>query len=205
MEILTIIAIVVGPIAAVLVTRWVDRQREQHQRRMDIFRTLMRTRRAPMSAEHVGALNLIEIEYAGDREVISCWKALFSHFGTQHARGDGEQIREGLSPEESGSRERRFGERLTGERLRLLAKLLHAMARRLGFKIEQLEIFEGGYGPQGWQDIETEQTVVRRFVVELALGRRTLPIGVFDYTRASSPLPASPAQDLEADKESPTS
>jgi hypothetical protein len=140
-----------------------------------------------MVPEHVGALNLIEIEYAKDDEVISCWTDLFKHFGTAHPRHPDEQLWSEMSQEERGTRERRFAERLGGERQRLLAKLLHAMARRMRFNIDQLEIFEGGYTPQGWQDFETEQMVVRRFAIELALGRRVLPVGVFDYTRANSP------------------
>jgi hypothetical protein len=48
-EILTLIALVGGPVTAVLLTRYVDQNREKSGRRMDVFRTLMRTRRAPKS------------------------------------------------------------------------------------------------------------------------------------------------------------
>ena len=41
----TIVAVLVGPILAVLITRIIDDQRASKARRMDIFRTLMRTRR----------------------------------------------------------------------------------------------------------------------------------------------------------------
>jgi len=44
-EILTVIALVAGPIMAVLITRYLDDQRTYKARRMDVFRTLMRTRR----------------------------------------------------------------------------------------------------------------------------------------------------------------
>jgi hypothetical protein len=79
----------------------------------------------------------------------------------------------------------RYDARLIDERQRLLAKLLHAMARALGFEIEQLEIFEGGYTPQGWADIDLENTVIRKFFAQLALSQRALPIAVIDYTRPS--------------------
>ena len=39
-----LIATFVGPIAAVLVTRLIDAQREEYQRRLTIFRTLRATR-----------------------------------------------------------------------------------------------------------------------------------------------------------------
>jgi Family of unknown function (DUF6680) len=42
---------------------------------MDIFKTLMPTRRTPMYPEHVGALNLIELEYYKDKTVLAQWRA----------------------------------------------------------------------------------------------------------------------------------
>ncbi|MCC7267939.1 MAG: hypothetical protein IT546_11435 [Caulobacteraceae bacterium] len=46
--------------------------------------------------------------------------------------------------------------------------------------MEQLEIFEGGYSPQGWNDELIEQRAVRRYIIDLALGRRSWPISVLD-------------------------
>jgi hypothetical protein len=77
-----------------------------------------------------------------------------------------------------------FEKRLGQERQSLLAKLLHAMAKALGFKIEQLEIFEGGYTPQFWAEVETEQSIIRKFVVDLAHAKRVVPMGVIDYRSA---------------------
>jgi len=62
-EWINLAAILLGPILAVLVTRFIDSRRETQSRRMEIFKTLMRTRRTPTYADHVGALNLIEVEY----------------------------------------------------------------------------------------------------------------------------------------------
>lgn len=185
MEVVTLIAILVGPVLAILVSRWLDNAREERARKMDIFRTLMRTRRTPVYPEHVGALNLIEIEFAKDEQVMTAWKALLQHFGTNHPRSDNETVNDQMSPEECQQRENNFHDRLYNERQRLLAKLLHAIAKQLGFRVEQLEIFEGGYTPQGWQNIELEQSVIRRFFVDLYLGRRVVPVGVVDYTEGS--------------------
>lgn len=184
MEWLTLLAIVVGPIAAVFVTRWVDARRERHNRRMEIFKTLMRTRRTPMFPEHVGALNLIELEFFKDKDVMDRWRELFRHFGTAHARRQDELVADDTPPEERGIRDQRFYVRLGTERQSHIAKLLHAMAKALRFKVEQLEIFEGGYTPQGWQDVETEQSIVRRLFAEIGMGRRMFPIGVYHFPQA---------------------
>ena len=43
-EIVMAVAVVTGPIAAVLIARDLEKRRVQREQRMDIFRTLMRTR-----------------------------------------------------------------------------------------------------------------------------------------------------------------
>jgi hypothetical protein len=80
-----------------------------------IFRTLMRTRRTPMWPDHVGALNLVKIEFAEESNVIDAWRE-FKHLGTPHARRSDEVASEGMSPEEIGERDRRHYGRLSDER-----------------------------------------------------------------------------------------
>lgn len=185
MELLTIAAILIGPLAAVLTTLWLERRREIYARRMEIFRTLMRTRRLPMSVEHVGALNLVEIEFSKNKEVIDAWRTLLEHFSTEHVRRQEERVESSSTPQEQRSRNERFYKRLADERQRLLAKLLHAIARVMNFKVEQLEIFEGGYTPQGWHDDDQEMRAARRFLLDLYLGRAALPVVVFQHPDAS--------------------
>jgi len=168
MEILTVIAIFMGPISALLVAGYLNAQRERRIRKMDVFRMLMRTRRTPMNTEHVGALNLIEIEFDGVKPVIDRWRELFNHFGAQHQKKENEA-------------DRAFQMRLATERQKILAKLLHAIAKNLKFGVEQLEIFDGGYTPQGWEEIEMQQHAARNYIVDLYLGRRAVPVAVMDY------------------------
>lgn len=132
----------------------------------------------PMSPDHVGALNLVEIEFANDKKVTEKFKALIDHFGTAHARLPNETVGDTMEPSDRSKAEEDFHRRIFRERQELLADLLHAIARNLGFKIEQLEIFKGGYTPQGWEDVEMEQAFIRRFIVDLALGRRAVPVAV---------------------------
>ena len=68
-EIVTIVALVTGPVLAVLIARWMEYRRTRYERRMDIFRTLMRTRRSRLFLDHVSALNLVEIEFRDDNNV----------------------------------------------------------------------------------------------------------------------------------------
>jgi hypothetical protein len=173
-ELLTLIALVAGPISAIFITRHLDDKRQYAARRMDVFRTLMRTRRTVLHPDHIGALNLVEIEYARDPAVLTAWKALFTNFGSSQGRLEAERT-DGIT------------DKREIERQALLTKLLHAMATSLGLKIEQLEIFEGGYTPQFWGNVESDQEVIRKFVVDLAHARAVVPIGVIDYRQVTPP------------------
>ena len=122
---------------------------------------------------------MVEIEFSDNPEVIRTWKALFEHFGQPRPRHHDEELPDGLGEAECLEREKRYNVRIGQERYSLLSKLLHAIGKDLGFKIEQLEIFEGGYTPQGWGAVEDEQTAVRRLFTDIALGRRMFPSASF--------------------------
>ena len=62
-EWITISAIIIGPILAVQVQKLIERYKEKNDRKLNIFKTLMATRGARVSFEHVRALNMIDTEY----------------------------------------------------------------------------------------------------------------------------------------------
>lgn len=173
MGIATIVAVILGPILAVCVTRYIDESRLKQTRRMDVFRTLMRTRRMRLNPDHVGALNLVEIEFYGENAVIESWKAYWTHL-RQALPVDPNQQQQFLRDQEG-----------------LLTKLLHAIAKTLEFNIEQLEIFEGGYVPQGWVDDDQSVRVMRALILEILNGRRGLPIVPMNVA-AHNPYPPAP-------------
>jgi hypothetical protein len=189
----TIAAIVIGPLSAVGGTMWLQHRKELRERQLDVFRTLMRTRRIPLTAEHVGALNLIEIEFHNVPKVLTPFKELMRHLGTAQPRLESEQVTDSMKEQEKISRNNSFWRRLQDERSRLLARLLHAMGNQVGLKTEQLEIFEGGYTPQGWEDDLTEARLIRRYITDLYHGYRVLPVGLIDY-RQSTLTPKSPLE-----------
>lgn len=193
--------VLIGPVAAVFVTRWVDKKREDRSRKLDVFKTLMRTRRNPISPEHVGALNLVELEFAESMEVRSNLEALMKHLGTEQQRLQREVVVEETPKDEAARRNSEFGQRLADERQRLLAKLLHSIGSSLGFKVQQLEIFEGGYTPQGWADVELEQRIIRNYFLDLYTGHRVVPVAVVDYRRQESSEGAETESDTGSSEE----
>lgn len=199
-EIFTLIALIAGPVIAVIIARYMDTRRAKRERRMDIFRTLMRTRRSRLMPDHVGALNLVEIEFKDEAAVITEWKAYFEHLGIDHPKRTDEQVEDKMAQAEKQRRFGKYDERIAKEREKLLAKLLHAISKIMDFEIEQLEIFEGGYFPQAWGDIELQQEAIRRFIVGLAFGNVVLPVAVTDQRKPPSNEPDKKKDDEAAPK-----
>jgi hypothetical protein len=147
-----------GPIAAVLITRYIDWLREKNARRLAIFRTLMATRRTTLSLDHISALNQVELDFQKDRSVMDAYRAYMRNLSTPFDPKDNDRIAQ--------------------ERQSLRTKILSEMAKVLRIHVEQLDIFEGGYIPQRHVDIETEQSAIRQLLIELVEGKRPLPIQI---------------------------
>ena len=170
----TVFAVIAGPTAAVSVTRIIDDSRAQKNRRMEIFRTLMRTRRMPLHFEHVGALNLIEVEFATENPVIDAWKAYLSN------------LSEMLSEQENQRYE------MLERRSKLLAKLIHSIASVVKIDIQQLDILEGNYVPQAWEDDDWRQRAAQNLMIELLLGKRAINVRPETERKKNSPYPPPP-------------
>ena len=69
-DVVTILAIVLGPAGGAALAIWLEKSRAKRDRKLDTFRTLVRTRRTPMWPDHIGALNLVEIEFHDKPQVI---------------------------------------------------------------------------------------------------------------------------------------
>lgn len=164
-EIITTIAIIVGPIAAVQVQVLLERAREEKRRKIQVFTTLMATRATPLSPVHVEALNRIDIEFYKDKEVINAWKALLDSFESY--------------PKDINDKDyQRRVEASNEKSLEMRVKLLYVMANALDYEFDEVHLKKGAYWPQwhGW--IETEQNVIRSGLAQVFAGKSSFPIYV---------------------------
>jgi Family of unknown function (DUF6680) len=159
-----VIATFAGPVMAVYVTRHIDGLRQRRERQLDVFRLLMGSRRAPLSPDRVKALNMAEIEFYGIQPVEEAYREIMKHMNLPRPLPAGWLNRQQT----------------------LLTKLLTEMAKVLGYDLQQLDVLEGGYYPQGYADIETEQQAVRQALVEVLSGRRPLLVS------PAAPAPPAP-------------
>lgn len=171
-----VLATFIGPVAAVLVTRWGDNRRLKLARQREVFDTLMLTRRAAMSFEHVRALNRIELEFSDDRQIMTAFRAYFDNLG------------------EDVPREPDALDRFQGRRRRLFVELVKLIADKHAFAVDRMDLLEGGYHPRGW---ERDEQLVRENALlmnQMLQGRRPLLV-------AAPPPPQMPPHQSEAGHE----
>jgi hypothetical protein len=159
-DVLTIIAILTGPVVALALQRFSEERRDKRQQRFFIFRTLMQYRATVLNHNYVQALNLIDIVFNADtveeKAIRTAWKVLLDHLSTPQ-----------LSP-------------AALERQRQLsANLLLAMGKRLGYELDEVYLKTQAYQPVAHAQIEAEQNELRSLALALLKDQRRLPIAVF--------------------------
>ena len=176
-EVLTIFALIAGPILAVQVQKWIQRARERKLQRLYTFKRLMATRGAILSPGHVEALNMIDLEFAGeeqlDVEVRTAWKEYLDNLGDLPKDPDKAQV------EAWGKRNRDF-----------LANLLVSMGEAVGF--DRVQILKGIYTPVGHTNFELETQAIRRGLVAVLWGDRAIPMDVRTLPPLAAPPPTPP-------------
>lgn len=181
MELLTLFAILLSPLIAVQATAWLQRRRNDRDRRMHIFRTLMGTRAAGLDPNHVAALNMIDVEFYGkdrkSRAVVEACRVYLEH----HNRGN-------VAAEAWGDK-----------RVDLLLDLLQKMGESLGYEMDRVSIRNTSYFPRGYGDQEYESRMIRKYFLDLLEGKRWLPIFATTPNDAAQgePPPQAPQKELE--------
>jgi hypothetical protein len=168
-----VLATATGPIAAILITFWRERRASIRARRLEIFRTLMATRRIPISAQHVNSLNLIEVDFYGCANVQTEWLAYKGHLFAD-------------AVEDDAWREKKE---------RLLANLLCQMAKTLRYNIPAMDIFKGGYAPKGWGHSQGRLLEALEYVHDLAVNNKAIPMWLHGTTQHPAPPPKSTLND----------
>ena len=184
LNILTIVAIVSGPIIALQIQRKLDRERDALSRKLWVFKTLMSFRGTALSPSFVQALNLIDVEFNGgdekEKAVRNAWKVLLDHYW------------------DLGKAKDPNSDALTEKSIQLKAKLLMAMGLCLGYDFDEVLVKKGSYYPTGLGDVEMEQHAIRRGVLNVLSGKGRIPVGVFEEKfppitlEPFAPKPANP-------------
>jgi hypothetical protein len=160
-DLLTIAALVLGPVLAVQVQKFIDRTKEVKNRRLWVFKTLMATRHATLSTDHVAALNRIDLEFDDRRfhNVLEAWRQYFDNLSTP-GRTEHE-VSVWISKNDD-----------------LLAELLFQMGQSLGFKFDRSQIRRNVYSPRWHSKVENDNNAIREKLIEVFDGKRAIPLDV---------------------------
>ncbi len=158
--VLSIIAIITGPLIALGLQRRAEDRREKRQARLWVFRTLMMHRATPLAYSYVQALNLIDVvfnsESKREKTVRTGWKILLNHLTKDQGRPD-------------------FGD----VNRTLTAKLLADMGLCLGYDFDEVYLKEHAYQPIGHGTVEEEQHAIRKLQLQVLQGVRRIPVAIF--------------------------
>lgn len=176
--IVTVWAIYIGPIQAVKVSQKNDELRSARQRQYQIFHNLMKTRRSVLLPEHVSSLNLIQIEFYGDEKIVSSYKKYIDLLSRERPETTDrtEKINRFYKEQDDG-----------------FFQLVHDIGKALGFTLDKSDLEKYSYSPQGWMDNDTQILTMRKLLVELLSGRRSLPVSQLDLAKVNKMFPPPPA------------
>ena len=156
---LVIAAVILGPILALWAQRYSERRREEQARKLWLFRELMATRTNRLSGRHVEALNHIDLEFdpnkKADAKVLDAWKMYLDVLS--------------YTPTEDAQRAARYEERETR-----FVDLLWEIGKHLGFSFNKIAIKRDAYSPIAHGELEDDQMLIRKGIVELLTGKRAL-------------------------------
>jgi hypothetical protein len=159
----TVFAIVWGPIKAVQITRANDENRETRRRKYDVFHSLMKTRRFALAAEHVMALNLVQVEFYQHPKIDAAYRAYIALLSQKGPPPDDKNFEHFWEVREDA-----------------LYDLLHEIGHELGYEYDKRDLKKLAYGPQGWQDDEQQLRASRALLIELLTGKRAIPVIEFE-------------------------
>jgi hypothetical protein len=171
-----LIAVLLGPILAVRVSEIIAGIREDRDRKIGIFKTLMSTRATNLAPRHVEALNMIDVEFdknkRKDKAVIAAWRTYLNCLNESTAHATDIWLK---------------------NRRDALVELLYQMGVRLGYDFEKHEIDKNSYFPVGHGEIENDNHIIRKGLAAILSGQASIPMeitGVPPRQPNPSPNPA---------------
>lgn len=164
---LIIAAIILAPIVAIRIQTFLENRKAKKERQLKIFRSLMKTRATPLSPLHVEALNMIDIEFYEKTKVVDAWKLLLDNFEHYPQDTTAQDYKTKLDASQKKSED-------------LHADLLYEMAKELKYKFDKVHLKRGIYIPRGHAELEMDQFMLRKKIVDLFYGETALPIKIVD-------------------------
>ena len=129
-EWITLLAILIGPMAAVLITEFNSKSRRLKEQQHQTFRTLMSTRHLPSDANYSTAINMIPVDFSGNKQIYRAWQEYIATIT--------------FSPKDE-EKEKHHQVVVTKQTV-----LIDVIAKFLGYEISQTDIQNSAYAAGGF-------------------------------------------------------
>jgi uncharacterized protein DUF6680 len=155
------IGAIVGSVITLRKQKQLADENNARERKMNIFRVLMATRSFILRfrLEHVSVLNTIAIEFGGHEKVMT---ALSAYLFEMNSSDKGEELWR--------RREEKFFD------------LLCEISKAIGYKHDKEYLRNTSYAPSGYGDEAEDWFKVRKWLTEIAEGKKPIPVWLINET-----------------------
>lgn len=129
-EFLTLLAIITGPIIAVIVSLVMEARRRTREQQTQTLRMLLSTRHLPSDPNYSTAINLIPIDFNNNTGVMTAWNTYIETIRFRPAAEDEETHRQ--------------------KTINKQTKLIFQMMKCLGYKLDETDIQLSAYAADGF-------------------------------------------------------
>lgn len=167
-----VVSTLLGPILAVQAQKWIESVKAVKSRKSFVFEQLMASRNSRVSAEHVRALNMIDLVFNGsiwfgftirsgsEKRVLDSWREYLDHLNNKGTMDLSHWFSVGDD---------------------LLTNLLFSIGRDVGYKFDKIHIKRGIYTPIAHGEIENEWNEIRKSLLSLFKGDSSLNMSVVNF------------------------
>jgi len=159
-EWITIAAIVVGLLAAVLTQLWIQRRQRVREQKLYVYGTLMSLRATWVHVDFVRAMNYVDVVFHKQKAVRDKRKVLMEHIAAKR--------------KDDGSFELVDWDRAAD----LLAEMLDLMGKQLGYKFEHTQIKQTAYYPVAHGKLDELTLTLREKGIAVLEGRTAIKVKV---------------------------
>ncbi|MBU1259875.1 MAG: hypothetical protein KJ757_04000 [Planctomycetes bacterium] len=214
LAILTIIAIIIGPILAVQAQQLIEFLKQKREEKRRLFMVLMATRARPLVPEHVQALNMIDVTFSGkgmvyaifrgkrkkEEAVIEAWSELRDHLFNYPQQL---QAKPGIDiPAEDKTSYQNRCNTWVSRKDELLIELLAKMAESLNYHFDKVLLKRGAYTPAGYGETEYEQLQIRKGLAGIFQGSKSIPIHIVESSHDQEKLSQKTTQQEKSNNKS---
>lgn len=158
-EVLTLLAILLGPILAIQIQKRIETHKEIKDRKLNIFKSLMATRGARVSFEHVRALNMIDIEFTKHKDIAEAWKYYLDCLCNSDMVDGNLQL-------------------WANERDKLFVDLMNKMGTALGYHFDKVHLKKSIYTPIAHNEEEIYQLSIREQLKKIFNGEQSISVKI---------------------------